>query len=143
MAGATDTKLWDAVEDSQATREKEGKLPIGSPDPEVYAKPPRNPSNTKAGNISTTSKQNWVNKGTPEMGQTSRGGPCHKNCEHLRNYCTNHNDLDISRESSSSSASPQKSERRVRETTEIQPQDDRGNSGQANKQVTTSGQRLG
>ncbi|KAI6006241.1 hypothetical protein F5J12DRAFT_783017 [Pisolithus orientalis] len=32
MAGATDTKLWDVVEDSQAIREKEGKTLIGSPD---------------------------------------------------------------------------------------------------------------
>ncbi|KIN97390.1 hypothetical protein M404DRAFT_32374 [Pisolithus tinctorius Marx 270] len=142
MAGATDTKLWDAVEDSQATREKEGKRQLDH----LILRYMLNRLETLQ-----TQKREYLNneqaelgeQGHPGNGSDLKGWAVPQKREHLRNYCTNHNDLDISRESSSSSASPQKSERHVRETTEIQPQDDRGNSGQANKQVTTSGQRLG
>ncbi|KAI6149321.1 hypothetical protein BKA82DRAFT_4013943 [Pisolithus tinctorius] len=157
MAGATDTKLWDAVEDSQATREKEGKRQLDH----LILRYMLNRLETLQ-----TQKWEYLNNEQAELGEqghpgngsvrgtcgsksersgadTHEGWAVPQKREHLRNYCTNHNDLDISRESSSSSASPQKSERCVRETTEIQPQDDRGNSGQANKQVTTSGQRLG
>ncbi|KAI6146705.1 hypothetical protein BKA82DRAFT_4015559 [Pisolithus tinctorius] len=156
MAEVTDTKLWDAVEDSREIREKEKTHRLDHP---ILSYTPNHfeTLQTEKWEYLDNERTELDEQGLPKNGsvrgicgsESERsgadmcGGPqgwaLPQKCEYLCNICTNQNDPGIAKEPSSSSTILKRSERRVGETSEIRPQDDGGDSGQANKRVTTSG----
>ncbi|KAI6137990.1 hypothetical protein BKA82DRAFT_4341016 [Pisolithus tinctorius] len=129
MAGVTDTKLWDAVEDSREIREKEKTHRLDHP---ILSYMPNH--------LETLQTEKWEyldnecteldEQGLPKNGSVR--GICGSESER-RGAEMCENDPGITKESSSSSMILKRGERRVGETSEIRPQDDGGNSGQANK----------